>query len=707
MDSLYFNKQNDSGYQSHEPSPNCDASVLKNSSTPLTNLVGQDKGSNPRKRLYDDEETADPELVASPVKKCYTENNRKNSDCDNYDEQLADKNWQLLQQQSLQAVSVNHGQLSEQQSLQVVSVDHGQLSEQTPLQIQVKLVNTARDATMCETSGRETILSMIKRMLEKYSLKKPISLLIFKNIRTGSALNLGLPTGTLKEDEQYQCIFKEKLEYNTSKMVREFEVERYSKQWDTQSFCVKFDNDRESKPHVTKMSKVLNLIEVPFFKGETFYEALCRDGRFDIEKKDGSLAISQCDLQQVGSTVKVPIDNNATRYDGMKFEFYHSKAHISHKVEPLTYPPFLRKNVSFPDYSLPQKRLALTYDHPVTPVQSEQSPAQGGASAPDNIVQGSESTKKLIPHSDEELKNFIENTYDIKITKEKAETKESKRLKKINKFVKNGCDLFALSQNCQLGASKVKKLSQLCDSTAAIVIELTSGVKMFRGTCFRVGPKYVITNEHVWKFIKEKHQQGMLKKVHVDFLYMGNNSVSQTSCTVSRVVIKSKELDYVVLQVSEPNNWELPKSVTSFFTIPPFRKCNQEGVFLTFSGHPEGSNETVTDWLCPLKSPDTLDNRVVIGLSMYDRNQLRDPRRQTYDVSTFFHGSSGSPGVLIHEGYLMVLHCRGFFLQDDNQSKVEQGILMSAIVEDVKQKLGVEKAEELFDLPTNMEVDNN
>lgn len=74
-------------------------------------------------------------------------------------------------------------------------------------------------------------------------------------------------------------------------------------------------------------------------------------------------------------------------------------------------------------------------------------------------------------------------------------------------------------------------------------------------------------------------------------------------------------------------------------------------------------------------------------LQSHEQNYIKaahKPYSEPYDVSTFFEGSSGSPGLLMSNKKLVVLHCRGVDLPGAKQRfSVEEGILMSFIVKDV------------------------
>ena len=60
----------------------------------------------------------------------------------------------------------------------------------------------------------------------------------------------------------------------------------------------------------------------------------------------------------------------------------------------------------------------------------------------------------------------------------------------------------------------------------------------------------------------------------------------------------------------------------------------------------------------------------------------KDKKRGVYHVSSFFQGSSGSPGILFQYGkkLLVVMHTRGFYINGSNKTSIEQGVLFTEIV---------------------------
>ena len=577
----------------------------------------------------------------------------------------------------------------------------------------------------CQTDGKERVLDMIMKKIPQ----KDQQILVFQSISNRSCLvNLGLPSGVLDENDTYECRSMHRRKHDAEKLMRKFDVAIFDDSWDNiKYFYVKISEKTRKLANVSSMSQFANILQVPFFNGEeSYFEALVRDGRFDIINDiDGNLKICSCHFVDEEKN-NVSLEDKASS-SGLSFELHRKKGTmlISGDVKPLTCPSALEQSGELvikkeppetPPGELEQHQALLTQESSGQPnatsvgttVESSIVPGIAKHSVsgkvPDQIlsVEGSNSAKKLILPTLEEFENLIQSHFEINVKETSVKVKDQQIEKA---FKKAKYDNFALAHNHELSVSDLENSLQLCHSTGAVVEKLINGKVNVKGTCFRVGPKYVITNLHVYNnLINASHfSQGS----YIDFGYTAKNGISPSSCTISEIVIYSEELDYIILEVEQQGDMELPKSVTSFFKIPLSGERAQEGAILTLSGHPEGSQETVTNLICPVKNPTSLDESVVIGLSRsFDTyRQLSDQRRQSYDVSTFFHGSSGSPGVLLRYGVLLVLHCRGFFLGDTKRSVIEQGVLMSAIVADVANRLDDKRAVELFDLVEKMDVD--
>lgn len=75
-------------------------------------------------------------------------------------------------------------------------------------EFRVKISETC--TILCQSNGKETIIDMVKTALGKKQIKKNVEYMMFKSSK-GYFLNLGKPTGALDQDDEYECIFKDKL----------------------------------------------------------------------------------------------------------------------------------------------------------------------------------------------------------------------------------------------------------------------------------------------------------------------------------------------------------------------------------------------------------------------------------------------------------------------------------------------------------------
>jgi hypothetical protein len=251
--------------------------------------------------------------------------------------------------------------------------------------------------------------------------------------------------------------------------------------------------------------------------------------------------------------------------------------------------------------------------------------------------------------------------------------------------------------------SDLENFMAMKHSIGAVIAVNVSEVEECAGTCFRIGNKYAITNNHVLDDIKKLGIQ--VRDCYVDFNYKegGGHSVKFASDPVS---VSSENLDYAIIELD--NMCELPASVTdNGYCIAPAGRQLMGGECLTLLGHPDGQKNKV-DVSCPIKHQEDIKEHLELVRSklealnleqQFKEQQFKDhslcvhevcdnPHNVTYDVSTFFWGSSGSPGFLMQEKLLVVLHGHGILLKGTRKDHVlEYGILMSSIVRDVKNKI--------------------
>ncbi|XP_031567289.1 uncharacterized protein LOC116302196 [Actinia tenebrosa] len=249
------------------------------------------------------------------------------------------------------------------------------------------------------------------------------------------------------------------------------------------------------------------------------------------------------------------------------------------------------------------------------------------------------------------------------------------------------CGNFASNHKYQVPVTDLQEtLNGMKPSIGAIIAINISNVPACGATCFRIGTKYVITNKHVIDDLCKSGIQSW-SSCYVDFNY---NERGQPGYRVdfapNPVSFICEELDYVILEMCSKNGNRLPPSVTDLgYNIAPPGHQLKSGEYLTFIGHP-GERRKQIDVTCPIK----LQQDIQKDLHKYDASTVslileacNHPDHATYDVSTFFEGASGSPGILMEKKLLVVLHKGGF----ENRA-LEFGILMSSVVKDVMTKIG-------------------
>ena len=97
-----------------------------------------------------------------------------------------------------------------------------------------------------------------------------------------NCLNVDLPAGVLSTAKTYECVFKKKLVFCPSDFRHDYAVEEYNENWKFKSFLV---SSTKVNSVISRFSKIVRRkMQVDFFKGETIFEALSRDNRFDTEK---------------------------------------------------------------------------------------------------------------------------------------------------------------------------------------------------------------------------------------------------------------------------------------------------------------------------------------------------------------------------------------------------------------------------------------
>lgn len=526
----------------------------------------------------------------------------------------------------------------------------------------------------CESSGNETILDMVKRKFQKVGFKscKPKfeNMLVFDE--NDNCLNVGLPAGVLSTAKTYKCVFKKELVFRPSDFRRDYAVEEYNENWEFKSFLVSFT---EVNPVISRFSKIVHSkMQVDFFNGETIFEALSRDNRFD--KKELRRCQSKCAYEDGG-----PMDLliKANHFQGKSIEIRVGQE--EDKDLPQLVPPRKRPIQD------PVAANGKVEDEP-SKTTEQPDPASCGPSTETSLA----SNPSLMRNEfTEDLTHLIECAFGIK--SQKLTSRDKKKLvQRCNQIFREYN--FASAENMSIFISDVEELAEIAKSVG-VVIKIEDGGSLFlAGTCFRIGTKYIITNKHVYDKLYEIRPG----TVFIDFAFKKGEAPSprgQRYEVLNVLVSSSEELDYAILKLREPPH-ELPPCIfsTGVTIMDPSKNPHLmlQGQKLRLIGHPSQQRKKV-DPICPVFTiPQDGPTYHRYSLRMETFLALTDQRRETYHVSNFFFGASGSPGILFEndQKYLVVLHTKGFFLEDPKRSSIEQGVLFTEIVKDVQES--IEKA---------------
>ena len=534
----------------------------------------------------------------------------------------------------------------------------------------------------CESSGQETIYNFVEGIFQQPGNKrrKPhLEKMVFFN-SNGECLNVGLPVGVLSTEETYECHFKDKkLSFNPSDLRRPLAADDYSNDWKLNYFQV-LCSERKIAPGVSDFSKIsITKMKIYFFIDETIFEALVRDNRFKEEK-----------LRSCGAT----FGRSQTRLS--------SKA-VNIQGKDIKIVPLNEKDSKLPESVSPRPHPKLSKTAAsIKPKQQEHASAACSASCvtPRPADWSTPVTARGSPKTRYNSPRLVEITFDIEcktITLGKNARELVKRRKKLENFaLKEGCSCYVCEQ---------EELIEIAQSVGAIFkLDLADHPRLV-GTCFMIGKGCIITNNHVMEEIPK------LNRAYVNFRFKREGQVNSQRLFIDRLVMCSAELDYAILRM-ENLQQQLPPSMFSYGvrimnpTCPESNWSLLDDMPLRLIGHPQERPKQI-DLMC------TINARPQSGLECWcytlrrgknlqrgilspsleaeaakDYHEGKDRRRRTYQSSNFFHGSSGSPGI-VHLGdkkRVVVLHARGF--KDDKENFfVEQGVLLTEIHKDVQKQI--------------------
>ena len=528
----------------------------------------------------------------------------------------------------------------------------------------------------CESGGQETIYHFVERIFQlpgNKFLKPHLEKMIFYN-SSGECLNVGLPVGVLSTEEIYECRFKDKnLTFDPSHLCRQYAVEDYSSDWKLNYFQVLCSKGKIA-PGVSDFSKIsITKMKIYFFNDETIFEALVRDNRFKEEK-----------LRSCGATFdqsQTPLSSKAVNIQGKDIKIVLLNEKDSTLPESVSPRPHPKPSITSAKQIKQEHASAASSASCVTPWPVDCStPA---------TARGSLETRY-------NSARFVEITFD------KCKTftvgKNAKELVKRRKKLEN----FALKQGCSCYVYENEDLNEIAQSVGAIFKLNLADHPHLIGTCFMIGMGCIITNKHV----EEEISKTAKDRIYVNFHFKKEGQADLQRFFIDRLIIYSWELDYAILRMENPNK-QLPPCIFSHDTSIMDPACPERNWSLLddkplrLIGHPRGEPKQI-DLMCTINAlPQsglecwcyTMRRRKEAeaeaeAVAAKDYHEGKDRRRRTYQSSRFFHGSSGSPGI-VHVGdkkWLVVLHARGF-KDDKGDFFIEQGVLLTEIFKDVEKQI--------------------
>ena len=522
----------------------------------------------------------------------------------------------------------------------------------------------------CESTGKETIFDMVTKRFRTSGVKncKPqFENMVFFNAND-ECLNIGLPVGVLSTTETYKCLFKRDLVFQPSDSARKYPVENYSN-WKLGHFIVLFSSIARPISHFSKI--VHTRMRVDFFDNETFFEALVRDGRFNEE------ALRYCVVNQE----RIPLSYKAKHFQGKCVEILALKekdTNLPESVFPQLYPDPLITTATVTQSKVKQESTSGVSSSrliSLTPLD---------ASTPRPAFMPVESRKNS--------SQCIELTFKVSCKELKV-----KNVGKLGKQVKE-FENFAQEQGLRCYGREIRELAEILPSVGAIFLLDIAKQPRLVGTCFRIGAVYILTNNHVSEEIVNSQLNENEKFVDFNFEEAGGSHSERRS--IGELVVNCKELDYAIFSMNEPPE-KLPRCIFSHgVSIMDPEKGDWRmlaGKPVRLIGHPQAEPKQV-DLKC------IVDARPQSGLECYtytarrgkqfegeaakDYLEIKDQRRGTYQSSDFFHGSSGSPGLVLlnKRKWLVFLHTRGF-RTSRGKFYIEQGVLLTEVFKDVRKKI--------------------
>ena len=521
-----------------------------------------------------------------------------------------------------------------------------------------------------ESAGKETIFDMVTNRFRTFGVKncKPqFENMVFLN-ENRDCLNIGLPVGVLSTTKTYTCVFKKGLVFQPSYFKRRYAVPDYNINWKLGHFFVSFSPIARA---ISQFSTIVHTrMQVDFFDNETLFESLMRDGRFNEEEL-------RCCVVKQGRT---PLSYKAKHFQGKCVKIHYLK----------------EKDTKLPKLVLPQLHPDPFINTSTVTLSKVKQESTSGVSSSSliSLTPLDVSTPRPTSMPVESRKNsgqWIELTFKVSCKELKV-----KNVEKLGKQVKE-FENFAQEQGLRCYGREIRELAEILPSVGAIFLLDTAKQPRLVGTCFRIGAVYILTNNHVSEIVNSQLEEN---EKFVDFNFEEAGASHSERRSIGELVVNCKDLDYAIFRMNEPPE-KLPRCIFSHgVSIMDPEKGDWRmlaGKPVRLIGHPQSEPRQV-DLKC------IVDARPQSGLERYtytarrgkqfegeaakDYREIKDRRRGTYQSSDFFHGSSGSPGLVLlnKRKWLVFLHTRGF-RTSRGKFYIEQGVLLTEVFKDVRKKI--------------------
>ena len=536
---------------------------------------------------------------------------------------------------------------------------------------------SSMETQSCESTGQETVRSLVERIFKESGnthLKPPFENMLFYNANN-ECLNVGQPVGVLSIEETYKCSFKNDLKFHPSDLCRQYAVKDFSMDWTLGYFFVSF-SEGETASDVSEFSKIIKTkMRVDFFNDETIFEALVRDKRFKEEKLRYCKALN-FDQGQISLSFQ------AADIQGKCIEIFPLEEEDTALPEDV--PPRPQPDPSVTTASITQSKI------------KQESTSVTSSSTPSNLTPVDSST----PLTGTSVKTGEKSGPSVEITRGTIDSKHKElTVKNEKELIKQHVtfEQFALKQGCRTYVCDLEELTKIAESVGAILALGNAKQRLLFGTCFRIGTVYIITNYHVIHDIRKLRVPK--SAVFVDFNFKKADESHRERRSIDCLLMGSVELDYAILKMEESED-VLPPCIFShgISIMNPYNSdwTELDGLPVRLIGHPDGEPKQI-DLRC------TVDKRPQDSLKHYVETirkgepdekatkeclNIKDKKRGRYQTSEFFHGSSGSPGIVrqYERNWLVFLHCGGSRNIRD-EFFIEQGVLLTEIYKDVDKQI--------------------